>query len=200
MDVMQAIRDRRSVRHYKPNPVKPEDLQAVLEAARLAPSWANTQCWKFVVVRDPATKARLAGALNPGNPATAAITEAPIVIVACAETGKSGFKRGEVCTDKGDWFMFDVGIAMQNMALAALLARAGHRSRRPGRRQEGRRGTGPSSRHRVRRNDAARLSQRGAQGDTAQRAVRHRVLREVRPETRGLDPCTVIQPDGHASA
>jgi len=119
MDVMQAIKERRSVRHYKPDPVKPEDLQAVLEAARLAPSWANTQCWKFVVVRDPATKARLAGALNPGNPSTAAITEAPIVIAACAETGKAGYKRGEVCTDKGDWFMFDVGIAMQNLVLAA---------------------------------------------------------------------------------
>jgi nitroreductase len=119
MDVMQAIKERRSVRHYKSDPVKPEDLQAILEAARQAPSWANTQCWKFIVVRDPATKAKLAGALNPGNPATAAITEAPIVIAACAEIGKSGFKRGEVMTDKGDWFMFDAGIAMQNMALAA---------------------------------------------------------------------------------
>ena len=119
MDVMQAIKERRSVRHYKPDPVKPEDLQTVLEAARLAPSWANTQCWKFVVVRDPATKAKLAAALNPGNPATAAITEAPTVIAACAETGKAGFKRGEVMTDKGDWFMFDVGIAMQNLVLAA---------------------------------------------------------------------------------
>src|SRR5512137_1618850 len=114
MDVMQAIKDRRSVRHYSPDPVRPEDLQAVLAAARLAPSWANTQCWKFVVVRDPEIKARLAGALNPGNPATAAITEAPVVIAACAETGKSGYKRGEVMTDKGDFFMFDVGIAMEN--------------------------------------------------------------------------------------
>lgn len=119
MDVMQAIRERRSVRRYRLDPVKPEDLQAVLEAARLAPSWANTQCWRFVVVRDPETKARLAGTLNPGNPATAAITEAPVVIAACAETGQSGFKRGQVQTDKGDWFMFDVGISMQNLALAA---------------------------------------------------------------------------------
>ncbi len=116
---MQAIRERRSVRRYRPDPVKPEDLQAVLEAARLAPSWANTQCWRFVVVRDPETKARLAGALNPGNPATAAITGAPVVIAACAATGQSGYKRGQVQTDKGDWFMFDVGIAMQNLALAA---------------------------------------------------------------------------------
>lgn len=121
MDVMQAIRNRRSVRHYRPDPVKPEDLQAVLEAARLAPSWANTQCWRFIVVRDPATKVQLAGACLQqfGNPATAAITEAPVVIAACAETGRSGYKRGQVTTDKGDWFMFDVGIAMQNLVLAA---------------------------------------------------------------------------------
>lgn len=119
MDVMQAIAERRSVRHYKPDPVKPEDLQAVLEAARLAPSWANTQCWRFIVVRDAETKAKLAATLSRNNPSSAAITEAPIVIAACAETGKAGYKRGEVMTDKGDWFMFDVGIAMQNLVLAA---------------------------------------------------------------------------------
>ncbi len=91
----------------------------MLDAARLAPSWANTQCWRFVVVRDPETRARLAGALNPGNPATAAITGAPVVIAACAQTGQAGYKRGEVKTDKGDWFMFDVALAMQNLVLAA---------------------------------------------------------------------------------
>lgn len=120
MDVMSAIQGRRSVRHYKPDPVKEEDLKVVLEAARWAPSWANTQCWKFIVVRDPAIKAELADTLNPGNPATSALTEAPVVMAACAELGKAGHKRGEVCTDKGDWFMFDVALAMQNLVLAAF--------------------------------------------------------------------------------
>jgi nitroreductase len=119
MEVMAAILSRRSVRRYKPDLVKEEDLRVVLEAARWAPSWANTQCWKFVVVRDPVIKANLAGTLNPGNPATEAIKEAPVVIAACAELGKAGYKRGEVSTDKGDWFMFDVALAMQNLALAA---------------------------------------------------------------------------------
>ena len=119
MEVMSAILTRRSVRHYQPDPVKEEDLTAVLEAARWAPSWANTQCWRFVVVRDAATKAALAGTLSPGNPATSAITEAPVVIAACAELGMAGYKRGEACTDKGDWFMFDVALAMQNLVLAA---------------------------------------------------------------------------------
>jgi nitroreductase len=119
MDVLSAIRNRRSVRHYKADPVKDEDLVTVIDAARWAPSWANTQCWRFVIVRDPATKARLAGTLSPGNPATDALTEAPIVIAACAVLGRAGYKRGEARTDKGDWFMFDVALAMQNLALAA---------------------------------------------------------------------------------
>jgi nitroreductase len=119
MDVLSAIQTRRSVRHYKADLVKDADLMMVLEAARWAPSWANTQCWRFVIVRDPVTKASLAGTLNPGNPATAAITEAPIVVAACAVLGRAGYKRGEACTDKGDWFMFDVALAMQNLALAA---------------------------------------------------------------------------------
>lgn len=119
MDVLDAIKGRRSVRHYKPDPVKEDDLNVILEAARWAPSWANTQCSRFVVVRDPEVKARLAQCLSSGNPATQAFAEAPIVIAACAGLGKSGYKRGEVCTDKGDWFMFDVALAMQNIALAA---------------------------------------------------------------------------------
>ena len=43
-----------------------------------------------------------------------------MVIVACAELGKSGYYKGIIVTDRGEeWFMFDVGIAMQNLALAA---------------------------------------------------------------------------------
>jgi nitroreductase len=39
--------------------------------------------------------------------------------VACAELGRSGYYKGEQATDKGDWFMFDVALAMQNLTLAA---------------------------------------------------------------------------------
>jgi len=124
MEVMQAIKERRSVRRYKPEPVSDEAIDTVLDAARWSPSWANSQCWRFVVVRDPETRAELAGALRgtaPGkeNRAAAAIRSAPVVIVACAELGKSGYYKGEQMTDKSDWFMFDVGLAMQNLALAA---------------------------------------------------------------------------------
>ncbi len=81
----------------------------------------NTQCWRFVVVRDSSIKAQLADVMG-ANAATEAVRNAPVVVVACAELKKSGFRRDipEPATDKGDyWFMFDVALAMQNLALAA---------------------------------------------------------------------------------
>ena len=119
MEVIEAIKTRRSIRRYKPTPVKEEDLEAVLEAARWAPSWKNSQCWRFIIVRDSEIKARLAETLAPGNPSASAIRNAPIVIAACAELGKAGYKEGKVETEKGDWHMFDVALAMQNLMLAA---------------------------------------------------------------------------------
>ncbi len=130
MDVLEAIKGRRSIRKYRPEPIPEEVLQTVLEAGRWAPSWANTQCWRFVIVRDAATKARLAETLRGTragrpNPATDAVRSAPVVIAACAQKGLSGFYRDESgqvlpATDKGDyWYMFDVALAMQNMCLAA---------------------------------------------------------------------------------
>jgi nitroreductase len=47
------------------------------------------------------------------------MTEAPLVIVLCGKKGVSGFKKGEPATVKGDWLMFDTGLAMQTFCLAA---------------------------------------------------------------------------------
>ncbi len=118
MEVMQAIETRRSIRRYKNTPVDDKTLEAVLNAARLAPSWANTQCWRFIVVSDASIKAELADMIGE-NPAVNAIKDAPVVIVACAELGKSGYYNGEQASDQGDWYMFDVAVAMQNLVLAA---------------------------------------------------------------------------------
>ena len=123
---MEAIKTRRSIRKYEATPVDDEMVNKVLEAARWAPSWTNTQCWRFIVVRDDKTKAELAEASNVElsgkmvvNPSYDAVKQAPVVIVACAELGKSGYYHGEPSTDKGDWYMFDVALAMQNLVLAA---------------------------------------------------------------------------------
>ncbi|MGA9048871.1 MAG: nitroreductase family protein [Dehalococcoidia bacterium] len=119
MDTFEAIYNRRSIRRYLDRQVPDEMLNRVLDAARWAPSWANSQCTRYVVIKDPATKAKLAECVNKGNPATEALKNAPIIIVACAELKKSGYYKDMAVTDRGDWFMFDVGIAMENLALAA---------------------------------------------------------------------------------
>ncbi len=119
MEVLEAIKTRRSIRKYKSTPVDDKTIELILEAARWAPSWANTQCWRFIVVRDANIKVELSDILSANNPAAIAIKEAPVVIVACAELGKSGYFHGESATDKGDWYMFDVALAMQNLTLAA---------------------------------------------------------------------------------
>jgi nitroreductase len=127
MELFEAIKNRRSIRRYKDDPVDDEKIKAILEAGRWAPSWKNTQCWRFIVVRDAGIKARLAdtliGPVRDGvkgkNGAADAVRQAPVVIVACAELGRSGLNAGTVATDKGDWYMFDVALAMQNIVLAA---------------------------------------------------------------------------------
>lgn len=131
MDVFEAIKNRRSIRRYKPDPVDDKAIEAILEAGRWAPSWANTQCWRFMVIRDPAIKAKVADSLYKikrpdrefDNPATAAVTTVPVLIAVCAQMGRSGCRHGvdgsEFETDKGDWFMFDTALAVQNMVLAA---------------------------------------------------------------------------------
>ena len=119
MDTIEAIMTRRSIRQYEDTPVTDEQLNTVLEAVQWAPSWANTQVWEIVVVKDSAVKEKVAETLSPGNPATDAVKNAPVVIVACATKSKAGFYKDTAITSKGDWLMYDIGIAMQNLCLAA---------------------------------------------------------------------------------
>jgi nitroreductase len=118
MELFEAIRARRSVRQFRSKSVSRKQLTAVLEAVRWAPSWANTQCWQVVVVGEPERKARLQQILGR-NPAHNAMVEADLVLVLCARQGRAGFKRGVATTAFGDWLMYDVGLASQNLCLAA---------------------------------------------------------------------------------
>ena len=119
MDLMDAIKGRRSIRKYKPDPVPEEVLKTILEAVRWSPSWANTQCWEVILVKDQKMKSELATVLSKGNPALSSITDAPVVAVLCGKKGVSGFYKGQAVTVKGDWLMFDTGLAMQSLCLAA---------------------------------------------------------------------------------
>jgi nitroreductase len=50
MEFIDAIKGRQSIRAYKPEPVPKDLLRDILSTAILAPSWANTQPWEFVIV------------------------------------------------------------------------------------------------------------------------------------------------------
>jgi len=66
LEVLEAIRTCRAIRHLKPDPVPDETLRALLEAATCAPSPGNSQGWDFVVVREPENRVRLASILRDG--------------------------------------------------------------------------------------------------------------------------------------
>jgi nitroreductase len=120
MDITKIIKERRSIRKYKNDPVPDEVILDIIDAARASPSWANTQVCQYIIVKDQTTKERLADTLTPTNPARVAMKEAPLVICVVAKKGVSGFYRGEPSTDKeGYWFMFDAGIAMEHLVLMA---------------------------------------------------------------------------------
>jgi nitroreductase len=109
MDVLDAIKTRRSVREYLDKPVEDEKLNMILEAGRLAPSASNRQEWRFVVVRDPQTRRELAEAASN----QLFVGQAPVVIVACAETDGHVMRCGQLC------YPIDVAIALDHMSLAA---------------------------------------------------------------------------------
>ncbi len=123
MDIFEAIRTRRSIRRFIDRPVEEEKIKAILEAIRMSPSWANLQCWRFIVVKDPTTREKISELsyvesffVPKGykvNPSKKGLAEAPVVIVACADPSQSGVLWEQ------HYYMTDMGIAAQNLMLAA---------------------------------------------------------------------------------
>ena len=113
MDIFQVFRDRRSIRRYKDKPVEPEKIAQVLDAARLAPSWKNLQCWRFLVINDQARRKALLGAFPEDNPGPRAIATAPIIIVVCVDPLESGLENGI------EYYIADTAIAFEHLCLAA---------------------------------------------------------------------------------
>jgi len=106
MSVQSAIKDRRSIRAYSDTPVEEDKLNLVLEAARLAPSACNRQEWKFIVVRDRATKEQLSKKAD-------VLADAPVVIAACATEAEDVMSCGQTMGT------VDVSIAVSFMILQA---------------------------------------------------------------------------------
>lgn len=83
-EVLKTIRNRRTVRRFKPDPVDEEMLQRILEAGRWAPSFSNLQPWRFIVVKDIGLKMVLDQAARQ-SVLHLGINEAPVVILVCVD-------------------------------------------------------------------------------------------------------------------
>jgi nitroreductase len=141
----EAIERRRSIRKYKPDPVPDEHIMELIEAARLAPSGSNAQPWRFKIVRDEATRKKLAVAARGQQ----FVAQAPVVIVCCADiegyikgtisgaqdlgltgaldprivdilTERAASLRNEAAADIGPRTAANVSIAVEHMVLRAL--------------------------------------------------------------------------------
>lgn len=106
MDFIDVIAARKSVRSYSDKLVEEEKLLKVLEVARLAPSWANKQCCRYIVVTDKAKIKELSESFSW-------LKQAPVIVVACADPKDSGDRNGM------NYYLVDVGISMQQLVLAA---------------------------------------------------------------------------------
>jgi nitroreductase len=104
MDVFEAIKRRRSVRKYRPEPIPKEKLESILEAARLAPSAGNRQPWLFVVVQAAERKKALAEHANE----QAFLADAAAIVAAVGDPDVSA-----------RWHEKDTMIALEHMVLAA---------------------------------------------------------------------------------
>lgn len=102
--MLEPIKQRRSVRQYKPDPVSDEDLQTIVEAAFSAPSANNQRPWHLVVVKDAAKRE----ALSKIHQWAAFCAQAPVVMVACGDE-----KLAE------HWWVEDCSAATENAMIQA---------------------------------------------------------------------------------
>jgi len=83
-EVLEAIKSRRTIRRFKPNPIDEEKLHMILEAGRWAPSFSNLQPWRFIVIKDQGLKDALDKAARE-SVLHLGINEAPVVILVCVD-------------------------------------------------------------------------------------------------------------------
>lgn len=109
MDVSEAIEVRRSIRKYKNTEIEDGKLEKILESARIAPSAANRQEWKFVVVKDANIRMKLVEACYGQK----FVAEAPVLIVACSTESEKIMPCGQYA------YTVDLSIALSFMILQA---------------------------------------------------------------------------------
>ena len=108
MNVFEAIKTRRSVRKYRPQPIPEDHLKQIMTAAQLAPSAGNRQPWRFILVKDPDTKKQL-GTIARNQ---TWISDAGVIVAALAMD-----KKNPEISER--WAERDVMTAVEHMVLAA---------------------------------------------------------------------------------
>jgi nitroreductase len=111
LELLEVVRNRSSIRKFKPTPIFTEILQRILNAGRLAPSANNGQPWKFIVVRDEEMKSKLSQVCNNKK----WMAEAPLIIVGCGFPDEADPYMGGYMNS----LSVDVAIAMDHLVLAA---------------------------------------------------------------------------------
>jgi len=111
VELWEAIQGRRSVRSFRPEAVRRDDLIRLVEAAIWAPSGGNAQTWRFVIVTDPDQIGRLR-TVSPGL-----LGDPPAVIAVCQDLEASR----RLGSTLGETFLAiaDAAMATQNLLLAA---------------------------------------------------------------------------------
>lgn len=109
MDFQKLIENRYSVRKYRNQDVEEDKLQKILDAARSAPTAANKQPFKFIVIKTQDKKEDLKHIYH-----TDWFSEAPLIICACAIRSEAWTRRDGRC-----YVDVDVAIAMDHLILAA---------------------------------------------------------------------------------
>lgn len=112
METLDVIQQRCSLKgHFSGREVEADKINVILEAARVAPSARNTQPWRFIVVRRKNLVRELVkAAFSEANQSAA---EAPVIIILCARP------NDDITRDGKEYYLFDAGLAMENMLLAA---------------------------------------------------------------------------------
>ena len=120
MNVTECIKNRRSIRRYKPEAVDHSLIDSIVSMASYSPSWKNTQITRYTAVEDSSLLEEIADRYTPEYNANI-IRQAPMLIAVTFIKGRCGFERdGSFSTKKKDrWQMFDVGSACQTFCLAA---------------------------------------------------------------------------------
>ena len=111
METLNAIRKRCSLKtHISTKPIEAEKINTILEAGQLAASARNNQPWRFIVVQDKQLVEQVTAAFSESNQV---ILDAPVILIVCARP------MDDIIRDGKEYFLFDVGLAVGNMLLAA---------------------------------------------------------------------------------